>query len=381
MNNELNHNASLKRKKTKVNYTKKSFKYKKKYNKEGGNFFNIHLSNKNKDQDNTKKGNISPSKYFKLPKVSKTLKNIPQNIYNRFNRTIKKNISSDKTNDSDSDSDVFSGSITLSPNSNTISKPSFFNNLKNKLPKVSNLKKPKFFSDISDTFKRMTKRRKNKTDVFSGSITLSPISTTLNVPENIVSPIINGQLENSDESKDSEKDDKDVVEEPKTEESDKKEQKMGEEIENLFTLLKMEQEKIVESEKNINKIRSGEESTKKKIVKIKAENKKINESYYKIEEILNKIKILNDKEKSDRGKRVLDMYVMKFFHEHGKKAPTVYFDTYSPKISEYDKFGIDTEEFWVNPGLQLNAIDELLDMKKSRTKYVPEIQYYKVEGK
>jgi len=158
-----------------------------------------------------------------------------------------------------------------------------------------------------------------------------------------------------------------------------------EQINSLFSALKAEQNKIIEADKNINNIRKSDsaaaQTTNKQIKDIKAENKKIKDAYYKIEEILNKINILKDKEKTDRGKKVLDMYVMKFFNEHGKKTPTVYFDSYSPKIDEYEKFGIDTEEFWVNPALQVNAIDDILDMKKSRTKYKPEMYYYKVESK
>lgn len=152
-----------------------------------------------------------------------------------------------------------------------------------------------------------------------------------------------------------------------------------EHIRNLFETLKIEQKKITEAQRKIEEINRTDDKINKKIKDIKDENKKINDAYYKIEEILNKIKMLNDKETKQRGKKILDMYVMKFFHEPGKKTPTVYFDNYQPNTDENKKFGIDTEDFWVNPMLQFNAIDELLDIKKSRTKYTPEMIYYKVE--
>lgn len=161
-----------------------------------------------------------------------------------------------------------------------------------------------------------------------------------------------------------------------------------EQIEALFISLKAEQKKIIDAEaaiENINKLPSPKDAysvknAPQKLKDIKAENKKIKDAYAKIEEIVNEIKALVDKEKSDRGKKIIDMYVMKFFHEPGKKTPTVYFDNYMPNTDEKQKLGIDDEDFWVNPTLQLGAIDEILDMKKSRITFKPEKLFYKVEG-
>lgn len=150
-------------------------------------------------------------------------------------------------------------------------------------------------------------------------------------------------------------------------------------IEELFNQLTVQKENIKNAEEEIENIKISTDKTTKKIKDMKVQNKKIRDAYYEIEKILNDIKKLSDKEAGQRGKKILDMYAMKFYHEPGKKTPTVYFDRYQPSADQKTSFGIDDEEFWINPTLQLNAIDEILDMKKASTKYKPEIFYYKVQ--